>query len=151
MTWLKQTLPALLLTGALAAPAAAQIAGRPLEFSAGGGIFAYDTRTRLNDGFALTGSAGWRTASWLTLEASGTFGSSTTDFAPARDASFYDLSLDFRFNARPASDAVVPYAIGGLGVGHSTIKGLVPEALQRGAPSLGAGVLMSLRGSERAY
>jgi len=151
MTWLKRTLPALLLSWALAAPAAAQIAGRPLEFSAGAGIFAYDTRTRLNDGFALTGSAGWRAATWLTLEASGTFGSSTTDFAPERDASFFDASLDARLNARPAHDAVVPYAIVGFGLGHSSIKGLTPEALDRGAPSLGAGTLFSLRGSQRAY
>ncbi|HUK62185.1 MAG TPA: hypothetical protein VLV15_02590, partial [Dongiaceae bacterium] len=59
MTCLKRALPAAILLWVMAAPAAAQVTGRPFEFSAGGGLFAYDTRARLKDGPSLGASLGW--------------------------------------------------------------------------------------------
>src|SRR5262245_58263897 len=68
MTWLKRLLPALALSSILTSPSLAQITGHPFEFSAGGGMFAYDTRARLKDGLAMYGSAGYRMAPWATVE-----------------------------------------------------------------------------------
>ena len=151
MTWLKRALPAVVLLWTLAAPAAAQVTGRPFEFSAGGGIFGYDTRARLKDGLALGASAGWRYSPGLTFELSGTYGSSKSDTLPEVSASFSDLSADMRFNVRPADNRVVPFILAGLGYGRSTVKNGHPETLTRGAPSLGMGALFNLHNNPRWY
>src|SRR5437773_7437456 len=144
MTCLKRALPAMILLGALAAPAAAQVGARPFEFSAGGGMFAYDTRARLKDGSSLTGSLGWRLAPWGTFEFSGTYGGTDSDTTRrTAKASFANVSADLRFNARPAEDKVVPFAIVGMGLGRSIVDRGVPEKRERGAPSLGAGALFN--------
>jgi outer membrane protein OmpA-like peptidoglycan-associated protein len=155
MTWLKRALPAVALLSALgsfmASPAAAQIAGRPLEFSGGLGIFGYDSRVRFQDGPACQFSIGWRAETWFALEATGTYGPSKTDTHVENDASLLYASLDGRFNLRPAEGRVVPYFLAGWGYGRSTITGAIPEELERGAPSLGAGLLYNLMGNSRLY
>ena len=151
MKWLKRALPAVVMLWALAAPAAAQVAGHPFEFSAGGGIFGYDTRARLKDSPALGASLGYRLAPWVSAELSGTLGSTKSDTLPEANASFRDLSLDLRFNIRPAESPVVPFVIAGMGAGSSKVDRGVPEKLQRGAPSLGAGALFNLTSGARLY
>src|SRR5262245_56459964 len=151
MTWLKRALPAVFLLAVLATPAAAQIAARPFEFSAGGGIFAYDTRARLKDGPSLGGSLGWRLASWVTAEVAGTFGTTDSDTMPKASASFGAVTADLRFNLRPAEDRVVPYLITGLGAARSVVDRGRPETLERGVATLGAGALFNLRANPRLY
>src|SRR6267142_121720 len=141
MTWLKRALPAVFLLGVMAAPAAAQIAARPFEVSAGGGIFAYDTRARLKDGLSLGGSLGWRLAPWATLELAGTFGTTDSDTMPVASSSFGAASVDLRFNLRPADGRVVPYVIAGMGAARSVVDRGLPKTLERGAPTLAAGTL----------
>ena len=66
MKWLTRALPAVFMLGCLAAPVAAQVAGHPIEVSGGAGIFGYDTRARLQDSPAYTGSVGFRLTPWST-------------------------------------------------------------------------------------
>ncbi len=151
MKWLKRALPAVVMLWTLAAPAHAQITGHPYEFSAGAGMFGYDTRARLKDGPAIGVSAGWRYAPWLTLELSATYGSTKSDSLPEASASFSNLSGDMRFNVRPADNRVVPFFLAGLGLGRSKVDRGAPEALGRGAPSLGMGTLFNVRNNPRMY
>ena len=151
MKWLKRALPAVVMLWALAAPAAAQVAGHPFEFSAGGGIFGYDTRARLKDSPVFGVSGGWRAAPFLTFEASGNFASTNSDTMPEASAGFTVFSADMRWNLRPADSPVVPFVITGMGYGSSKVDRGVPEKLERGAPSLGLGALFNLRSNPRLY
>ena len=58
-------MPALALLLFLVTPAAAQIAGRPLEISGQGGYFFYDSRAYMKDDPAWGGTLGWRPYSLL--------------------------------------------------------------------------------------
>ena len=151
MTWLKRGLPAVALFLVLTAPASAQVSGRPVEISAGAGMFTYDTRTRAKDGFTPTASLGWRLASWCTLEAAGVYNRSNSDSASGLRQSLLWAGADFRLDIRPADGHVIPYVLTGFGYGRSRASGAQPEKLVRGTPSLGAGVLFNLAGSSRLY
>jgi len=151
MTWLKRALPVVALLGLLNSPSLAQIAGRPFEFSAGAGLFAYDTRAHLEDGPALTGSLGMRLAPWFTAELGGAYGRTEVTSPAAPNASLTLISLDARFNLRPAESRVVPFAIAGFGYGRSRVTDADPEKLERGTPSLGGGALINLLGKSPWY
>src|SRR5262249_16488030 len=151
MKCVRRALPVMILLSALAVAAAAPSAGRPFEFSAGGGLFAYDTRARLKDSPAFGASAGWRLASWVTFEVSGLYGSTDSDTMPTAKSTFTDLSGDFYLHVRPAEDRVVPFVIVGMGLGRSKVDRGVPEVLERGAPSLGLGARFNLRANPRTY
>src|SRR6058998_2969737 len=106
MTWSKHALRAIAVLGVLGSIpsgiALAQITGHPIEISAGAGMFAYDVRTGLKDGYALSGALGYRLAPWITTEAGGAYGRTKPDGLPGLKASLLDASLDLRFNMRPA-------------------------------------------------
>ena len=103
MMWPKWVIPAVLLLWVFAVPAAAQLAGHPIEVSAGGGIFSHDTRARLKDGAALVGSAGYRFAPWLTIELGALYNSANSDTTPVAKASA-DLSTALENKDTPAED-----------------------------------------------
>ena len=135
-----------------AAPAAAQVIGHPFEFSAGAGAFHYDTRARMKDGPAYTGSLGWRLMPWMTAEGQVTFGPSKADSVT------YDLKhnftyagLDARWNLRPADGRIVPFLLTGVGYGLSHSTRTPPDKLERGAGNLGLGVLWTLGASQRTF
>src|SRR6185503_2011915 len=87
MSWLKRALPAAAWAAVLtSSPAFAQISGHPIEVSGGAGILAFDTRARLHDAAAFTGSVGYRMAPWFTLEASALMASTKADTLPTPDA-----------------------------------------------------------------
>jgi len=150
MTWSKRALLSLAVAVLSAAPAAAQVAGNPLELSGGAGVFSYDARSRVELGPAYTGALGWRWMPWLTLEGEATFGPSKEDFTGGVTRNFMAAGADLRWNLRPAEGRVVPYLITGMAYATSHAIGLDPAKLERGAPSLGAGVLLNVR-DQRTY
>ena len=76
---IRQRLLLLCLGLVVAAPAAAQIMGRPIEASGQAGFHHYDVRARMQDGPGFGGSLGWRAKPWLVLEGQVLFGSSNAD------------------------------------------------------------------------
>ncbi len=145
--WL--VLPCLGVT--LAGPAAAQIMGRPFEFSGQAGWNHYDARARVQDGPGYGGTLGWRARPWLVLEGQAIFGPSQADTVPTQDHNFFSYGLDVRLNLRPAQAQVVPYFLVGGGYAASHTSGHPPDKLARGSGSLGLGVLYNLMGSQRTY
>src|SRR5262249_32851381 len=79
-----------------------------------------------------------------TLEGQGTFGPAKADTFPKQHFNFTYAGLDFRFNLRPAEGKVVPYVLTGFGYGLSHTSGSPPDKLERGAPSLGLGMLFNV-------
>jgi len=149
MTSLLRALIAFALIGLWTAPAAAQIIGRPLEFSAGAGWFGYDSRARVDDGLSVHGRLGWRAYPWMTLETSGTFAPSSADTFPAQDHNFVYVGADVRWDLRNSGGRAVPFILTGVGVGHSHTIGHKPDNLVRGAGNLGLGLLVNVM--PRAY
>jgi outer membrane protein OmpA-like peptidoglycan-associated protein len=150
MTWSKRALSAVVLAFLSAGPAGAQIAGHPVELSGGAGVFSYDARSRVKLGPAYNGALGWRWMPWMTLEGQATFGPSKEDFGAEITRNFMDAGLDLRWNLRPGEGRVVPFILSGMSYATSHAVGLVPDKLERGAPSLGAGVLWNVR-DQRTY
>src|SRR5512140_3697403 len=68
MSWWKRLLVPAALAALIALPAHAQVAGRPLEVSAGAGITSFDARDYIQDSPAFVGSLGWRWKDFLSLE-----------------------------------------------------------------------------------
>jgi OOP family OmpA-OmpF porin len=152
MNWLKRALLSLALAALCAAPAAAQIAGHPLELSGGAGYFHFDTRDRMKDGPAYTGSLGLRLTSWMSFEAQATFGPTKADsVAGDLKNNFTCAGLDARWNLRPADGHVVPFLLTGVGLGQDHTTGTPPDKLQRGAGNIGLGVLWNLGLEDRTY
>lgn len=144
MRWSKRTLPALVVAIFIAVPARAQVGGTPVELSAGAGLFKYDIRAHRERGLAFGGAVGWRPVSWLALEGNATFGPAKQDTTPKGDDNFTYAGLDLRWNLRPPESRAVPYFLTGIGYGASHTLGHPPEKLERGAASLGLGVLINL-------
>ena len=136
---------------ALAAPAGAQIIGRPFEFSAQAGFNHYDLRGHLTDGPGYAGSAGWRAFPWLVLEGQMWFGPSQADTFPNQDHNLFSTGLDLRMNLRPAESKVLPYLLAGAGYFSSHTTGTSDEKLERGSGSIGLGMLYNLLGNQRTY
>jgi outer membrane protein OmpA-like peptidoglycan-associated protein len=142
MTWSKRTLPLLVAALPFAAPAFAQVGGTPIELSAGAGVFKYDVRAFMDRGFATTGALAWRLQPWFALEGNVTFGPAKQDTAPLLDHNFSYAGLDMRFNLRPPESRAVPFLLAGAGYGMSHTLGHPPDKLERGAASVGLGVLV---------
>jgi outer membrane protein OmpA-like peptidoglycan-associated protein len=159
MAWSKRALLSLVLMVLGAAPAAAQIAGRPLEFSGGAGYIHFDARARMKDGPAYKGSLGWRLASWLSLEGQVTLAPSKADSVPFDQGhNFTYAGLDARWNLRPAHGHIVPFLVTGVGYGrgHTSVNGPTGRPandfkLGRGAGNVGAGVLWNLGVEQHTY
>ncbi len=156
MTWSKRALLPLVLTALLAVPAAAQVVGRPLEFSAGAGYIHFDARARMKDGPAYKGSLGLRIMPWLSLEAQAMVASSKADSVPGQKHGFSYAGLDARWNLRPADGHIVPFLLTGVGFGRSHTSVFGPNGpedfkLGRGAGNVGAGVLWNLGIEDRTY
>jgi outer membrane protein OmpA-like peptidoglycan-associated protein len=134
----------------LAHPAAAQIAGNPLEFSAQGGAFAPDARAHVKSSPGFGGTLGWRAQSWFVLEGQAFYSSSKADTLPEQKSTFMTYGVDARMNMRPGDGRIVPYLLVGYGAASSKTTGTPPDALSRGAGALGLGVLFNL-GSPRTY
>jgi len=128
----------------LSGPASAQIGGRPIEVSGGAGIFAPDARARVKTGPAYQGALGWRVLPWIVLEGQATFGPSQADTAPNQDHNFMLAGLDLRWDLRPGYARAVPYLLFGAGYGLSHTTGHAPEKLERGAATLGLGLLQNV-------
>lgn len=151
MARLKAGLYFVLAIALQAAPAAAQIGGRPFELSGGAGYFAPDARAHTQSGPAYTSGLGWRTMPSLSLELHGTWAPSKADTAPQQKHNFSLMGGDLRWNLRPAYDRVVPFLLVGAGYATSHTGGTpVPNYLARGAADLGLGLLVNL-GNPRAY
>ena len=134
----------------LAAPATAQIVGHPIEGSVQAGFNHYDMRARLEDGPAYGGSAGWRAYPWMVLEGQVWFGPSKADTVPHPDRNLFSAGLDLRMNLRPADSKVLPFVLGGIAYFSSHGPGNPPD-VARGAPSIGLGMLYSLKSNQRVY
>ncbi|HTK32485.1 MAG TPA: OmpA family protein [Candidatus Saccharimonadaceae bacterium] len=134
----------------LAAPAHAQITGHPLELSGGAGGVSPDARARIQSGFASTAALGWRWLPGISLEAQATFGPSHADTLPNQKHNLTYAGLDARWNLRPAESRTVPFVLVGLGYGISHTGGHAPESLERGAGSVGLGLLQAV-GGQRHY
>lgn len=144
MWWLKRTLPALVLACIVVGPARAQVGGSPVEVSAGAGLFNYDVRSFQKTGAAFGGSVGWRPVWWLAFEGTAFLGPSKQDTLPELEHNFGYAGLDLRWNLRPPESRAVPYLLTGMGYGRSATLGHPPDVLERGAPSLGGGVLVNV-------
>jgi len=134
----------------IAAPAAAQIAGRPIEASGGAGLFSPDARSRMMDRAGSVGALGWRATPSLTLEGQASFGPSRQDTLPHLKHNFSYGGLDLRWNLRPADSRAVPFLLVGGGIGRSHTNGHAPDDLKRGAGSLGMGFLYNVY-NQRTY
>ncbi len=129
----------------VAAPAAAQIMGRPFEFSGQVGFNHYDIRARMQDGPGYGGSVGWRAKPWLVLEGQVLFGPSNADTFPQQIHNLFAYGLDLRLNLRPAESKVVPFVLVGGGYTSSHTSGHPPDKLERGSGSMGLGMLYNVR------
>ncbi len=150
MSWSKRALPVLAGMLWFAVPSHAQVGGHPIEVSAGAGLFKYDTRSHMERGLAFTGAIGWRAAPYLTFEGFTVLGPSKADTAPQQDHNFSLSGIDMRWNLRPADGEIVPFILTGFGYATSSTVGHVPDKLDRGALTLGLGLLHSL-GNPRTY
>jgi outer membrane protein OmpA-like peptidoglycan-associated protein len=150
MTWPKRVGCAFAIGILSAGSAAAQITERPLEVSGTAGLFDYDTRALTKMGPAFGGALGWRAQSWLTLEGHALFGPSKSDTVPQVDVNLSAFGLDLRWNLRPADGRMVPFLLTGLAYAKSHAGGHPPEELERGAPSIGGGVLVNVI-NQRTY
>jgi OOP family OmpA-OmpF porin len=149
MSWWKRSLSLVALAAFFAAPAHAQLGGHPYELSAGAGINSFDARDFIQDSPVYLGALGWRYSPGLTLEAAALGAPTKLDRPGDIDRKWSYVSLDARWNLRDASEKAVPYLITGMGYGRAqdAVGGLV----KKGAPSIGAGFLYSLMGSQRTY
>ncbi|HET7224361.1 MAG TPA: thrombospondin type 3 repeat-containing protein, partial [Candidatus Eisenbacteria bacterium] len=152
MSRIRRVLLAVAAVFGLAVPARAQIIGQPLELSGGAGTFSPDARARVKTGLASTVAIGWRWQPVFTLEGQALFAPSHEDLPGRGDVkqNHFFAGLDLRFNMIAPENRVVPFALGGMAYGVSRDATLVPEKLRRGAPSLGAGLLLNVV-NERTY
>jgi len=139
-----------LLLAFAASPVRAQVAGHPVEVSAGGGVMHFDARDHIQDGAAGTASLGYRWSPALTFEAAW-LGSQTKRDATYNktDHEFSWTGVDLRWNLRDPSERFTPFLLTGFGYGRSHDPDLVMFS-GRGAAAAGAGVIMNLMGKERA-
>ena len=145
-------LPLLALLLALTVSTArAQVAGRPVEATVGGGWTLFDARDFLKDSPTATASLAYRWSTGLTFEGSWLNSpAKRLDSVGGGDHSFSWAGLDARWSLRDPSEKVTPYLLTGFGYGraHDPAQILISR---RGAPSIGAGVVMSLMGRERTH
>lgn len=145
-------LASLLLLGVLAAsPAAAQVAGHPVEFSVGGGLAQFDARDHVEGAPLGTASLAYRWSTGLSFEASWlTASSQRRPEWGGNDLTYSWTGLDLRWSLRDPSERMTPYLLTGLGFGRSQVTDDA-YLTRRGAPSAGVGLLMSVMDRERLY
>jgi len=150
MSWLKRSLVTTVLALAVAAPAHAQIAGRPYEVWAGAGLNNFDARDFIQDSPVYTGALGWRWSPALTLEGSYTGAKTKRDLVGEPDHEWVYVAGDFRWNLRDPAEKFTPFLLTGFGHGrsHTGDLGLLSR---KGAPSIGIGALVNLFGNPRSY
>ena len=144
-------LPLLVFLVALVAlPARAQVAGHPIEVSAGGGWMQYDARILVQDAPTGIASLAYRWSSGLTFEGTWlhTVGAKSDPFYSSKEQNLSWTGVDLRWSLRDPSEKVTPYLLTGLGYGRTHTPDLL-FITQKGSPSMGAGVIMSLGGRER--
>jgi OmpA-OmpF porin, OOP family len=144
MTWSKRAALSAALVLFASGPASGQIAGRPFEISAGGGLFAFDTRAFIEDAPVLGATLGWRATPWVTLEGVGLWSSTETKLPAGGDHTFGYLGADVRWNLRPAENRAVPYLITGVGYVMSDSDARDPDELRNTGGSLGLGFLYNV-------
>lgn len=149
MSWWKRLLLTAGLGALVASPAHAQIAGRPLEVSAGAGISNFDARDFIKDSPAFTGSIGWRWMPHASLEGSFTGAKTKLERAGEPDHEWSYTAFDVRWNLRDPAERATPYLLTGFGFGRS-LNG-VTGIHRMGTPSLGVGMLYNLFGNPRSY
>ena len=125
-------------------PAAAQIGGHPFEISGTAGIFSPDIRARMQTSPAYNAGLGWRARPGLSLELTGNWMPSKQDTTPFENHNFFYTGLDLRLNLRPAYRSIVPFLFGGGGYASSHTRGHGLDKLDRGAGTVGAGVLANM-------
>jgi outer membrane protein OmpA-like peptidoglycan-associated protein len=126
-----------------AAPALAQIAGHPIEISAGAGVFSPDARAAVKSGPAYKGAIGYRFLPGFTLEGQATFAPSEADTGSRPKHNFSMYGVDLRWNLRDADARAAPFLLFGAGYGQSHDGSATPPKLQRGASTLGIGLLVN--------
>jgi len=146
MTWSQRAVLAVALAVSMATPALAQVGGHPFEFSAGAGIFAFDTRARIKDAPTYGASVGVRLTPWITLELPGQIAFSKSLVDPAVDHDFVYYGGDVRFNLRPAEGRAVPYLFAGAGYASSESNARDPNNHTGLAGTMGIGLLRNVRG-----
>ena len=140
-----------LAAASAASPAAAQVAGRPIEVSAGGGSVTFDARDQLERGLLGTGALAYRWSTGLTFEAAwlGSITKRNPQYPLGElDHEFSWLGMDLRWSLRDPSEKVTPYLITGFGFGRSNDREVVNIA-RKGSPSVGAGIIFAVPGQER--
>ncbi len=146
MTWSKRAVLAVALAVSVATPALAQVGGRPFEISAGAGIFAFDTRARIQDAATYGASVGLRLTPWIALELPGQIAFSKSLVDGESDHDFVYYGGDLRFNLRPAEGRAVPYLFAGGGYASSKSSVRVPEERTGPAGTMGIGFLHNIAG-----
>ncbi len=146
MTWSKRAVLAVALAISIATPALAQVGGRPFEISANAGIFAFDTRARIQDATTYGGSVGLRLTPWIALELPGQIAFSKSLVDPASDHDFVYYGGDLRFNLRPAEGRAVPYLFAGGGYASSKSEARGPVERTGPAGTMGIGFLHNVAG-----
>jgi OOP family OmpA-OmpF porin len=141
-------LPAALLA-LVAVPARAQIAGHPLELSAGAGINSFDVMDRIQNAPVYQGSLGYRWSDTFTFEAAWLRADSKRDLAGEAKHDWSYASLDLVSMLRDPSERSTPYLLVGFGLGRSLdeARGFV----RAGGPSFGLGFRYNLAGNPRTY
>ena len=143
-----QLLVALLALLLVARSAVAQITGAPLELVGHAGWAQLEARSGLRSGLASGGSAGWRLHPRLVAELASELAPSNATTAPSARRDFSYAGVELRWNLVPVEQRVVPFVLGGVGVGQSHQVGADPERWQRGTGRVGGGALIAL-GSQR--
>ena len=134
----------------LAVPAAAQIGGHPFEVSGTAGLFSPDIRGHMQTSPAYNGALGWRFGPAISVDLAGTWAPAKADTAPNQNDNFFLGSLDLRLGLRPFFKPLVPYLLLGAGYASSHTTGHVPDFLDRGAATVGAGLLVNIV-NQRTY
>ena len=149
MSWWKRLLLPAALLALVAVPARAQIAGHPIEISAGAGINSFDAMDHVKDAFAWQGSLGWRWMDGVTLEANYLAANSKVDAPGSFKHDWSYASLDALGMLRDPAEHSTPYLLFGYGLGRSLdeVRGFV----RAGAPSIGFGFRYNLLGNARHY
>lgn len=151
MSGIKRLSLLVLLFALAAVPARAQVAGHPVEATVGGGWTLFDARDFVKDSPVGTASLAYRWSTGLTFE--GAWLNSPAkrlDTAGGNDVSFSWTGLDLRWSLRDPSEKVTPYILTGMGYGRFFDNDAMLIS-QKGSPSIGMGVIMSLMGKERTH
>lgn len=149
MSWWKRVLLPAALLALVAVPARGQIAGHPVEVSAGAGINSFDVMDHVKDAPVFVGSLGYRRTDNFTLEAAWLRADTKSTLAGAAKHDWSYASLDLLATLRDPAERSTPYLLVGFGMGRSLDK--ARGFVRAGAPSFGLGLRYNLAGNPRTY